>query len=107
MAQPVEAWPVSHQGVTLAEMPSVQPHAPDEIQSPAFADLADQIRALPAANLQAAVKSNELQLILAAIQSSDSRIEAARKLGISPRTLRYKLARFRHEELAAGAGEPA
>jgi len=41
------------------------------------------------------VKSNELQLILAAIQSSDSRIEAARKLGISPRTLRYKLAKIK------------
>ena len=51
--------------------------------------------ALPAANLQAAVKSNEHQLILAAIQSTDSRLEAAKKLGISPRTLRYKLAKLK------------
>lgn len=65
-----------------------------------FAELAAQMRALPAANLQAAVKSNELQMILAAIQSTDSRIEAAKKLGISPRTLRYKLAKFKAEPSA-------
>ena len=95
MNQPVDAWPITHREVSSAEIPSVQPHTADEAQRPAFADLADQIRSLPAANLQAAVKSNELQLILAAIQSSDSRIEAARKLGISPRTLRYKLAKIK------------
>jgi two-component system response regulator FlrC len=60
-----------------------------------FAHVAHQIRSLPADNLHAAVKSNELQLIMAAIESTDSRIEAARKLGISPRTLRYKLAKFK------------
>jgi two-component system response regulator FlrC len=48
-------------------------------------------------NLQKAVKSNEQQLILAAIQTTDTRIKAARKLGISPRTLRYKLARLKTE----------
>lgn len=48
-----------------------------------------------AANLQAAVKSNEHQLIMAAIQTTFSRMEAARKLGISPRTLRYKLAKLK------------
>ena len=47
------------------------------------------------ANLQEAVKSNEHQLILAAIETTESRIEAARKLGISPRTLRYKLAKLK------------
>jgi two-component system response regulator FlrC len=45
--------------------------------------------------LQAAVKSNEHQLIMAAIQSTFSRMEAAQKLGISPRTLRYKLAKLK------------
>jgi len=50
-----------------------------------------------ASNLQEAVKSNEHQLILTAIQSTDSRIEAARALGISPRTLRYKMARLKLE----------
>jgi two-component system response regulator FlrC len=47
------------------------------------------------ASLQAAVKSNEHQLIMAAIQTTFSRMEAARKLGISPRTLRYKLAKLK------------
>ena len=49
----------------------------------------------PAANLHQAVQMNEQQLILAAIQSTYSRMEAARKLGISPRTLRYKLAKLK------------
>ena len=53
-------------------------------------------------NLGEAVKSNEWQLIQAAIQSTDSRIEAAAKLGISPRTLRYKLAQFRQRGLVEG-----
>jgi two-component system response regulator FlrC len=55
------------------------------------------------ANLQAAVKSNEHQLILAAIQTTGSRIEAARKLGISPRTLRYKLAKLKDNAVAREA----
>jgi two-component system response regulator FlrC len=46
-------------------------------------------------SLQDAVKSNEHQLIMAAIQSTFSRMEAAHKLGISPRTLRYKLAKLK------------
>jgi DNA-binding NtrC family response regulator len=36
-------------------------------------------------------------MILAAIQATDSRMEAAAKLGISPRTLRYKLAKLKAE----------
>jgi|Laugresbdmm110sd_1035091.scaffolds.fasta_scaffold08676_3 two-component system response regulator FlrC len=48
-------------------------------------------------NLQEAVKSSEHQMILAAIQTTDSRMEAAAKLGISPRTLRYKLAKLKAE----------
>jgi two-component system response regulator FlrC len=47
------------------------------------------------ADLFSAVKASEHQVILAAIQASESRVEAAKKLGISPRTLRYKLAQLR------------
>jgi two-component system, response regulator FlrC len=47
------------------------------------------------ANLHQAVQMNEQQLILAAVQSTYSRLEAAAKLGISPRTLRYKLAKLK------------
>jgi DNA-binding NtrC family response regulator len=36
-------------------------------------------------------------MILAAIQTTESRMEAAAKLGISPRTLRYKLAKLKAE----------
>ena len=45
--------------------------------------------------LVSAVKSNEHQLIMAAIETTNSREQAAKKLGISPRTLRYKLAKLR------------
>jgi two-component system response regulator FlrC len=58
---------------------------------------APMAQAAPAANLQEAVKSNEHQLILTAIQNTDSRMEAARVLGISPRTLRYKMAKLKLE----------
>jgi two-component system response regulator FlrC len=55
------------------------------------------------ASLQQAVQINEHQLILSAIQSTLSRMDAARKLGISPRTLRYKIARLRESGLALAA----
>jgi two-component system response regulator FlrC len=54
-------------------------------------------------NLDSAVKASELQVIMAAIQSTDSRMEAAAKLGISPRTLRYKLAQMRTRGMTEGA----
>ena len=54
-------------------------------------------------SLQDAVKSNEHQLIMAAIQTTFSRMEAARKLGISPRTLRYKLAKLKGQVLMSAA----
>jgi two-component system response regulator FlrC len=53
-------------------------------------------------NLDSAVKASELQVIMAAIQSTDSRMEAAAKLGISPRTLRYKLAQMRTRGMTEG-----
>jgi two-component system response regulator FlrC len=53
-------------------------------------------------NLEQAVMVSEQQVIMAAIQSTDSRIEAAAKLGISPRTLRYKLAQLRSRGMTQG-----
>jgi two-component system, response regulator FlrC len=53
-------------------------------------------------NLEHAVKTSEHQVIMAAIQSTDSRMEAAAKLGISPRTLRYKLAQLRDRGMHEG-----
>jgi two-component system response regulator FlrC len=55
----------------------------------------NDMKAPQAEDLLSAVKASEQQVILAAIQASDSRVEAAKKLGISPRTLRYKLAQLR------------
>ena len=62
-----------------------------------------EMRDVPAqANLEFAVKTSEHQVIMAAIQSTDSRMEAAAKLGISPRTLRYKLAQLRERGMHEG-----
>ena len=46
-------------------------------------------------SLQAVVKQSETHVIKSALETSKNRIEAAQKLGISPRTLRYKLAQLR------------
>jgi two-component system response regulator FlrC len=45
--------------------------------------------------LQAGVKNSEQRLIQAALETTGTRNDAARKLGISPRTLRYKLAKLK------------
>ena len=54
-------------------------------------------------NLQDVIKSSEHAVIMSAIQNTDSREEAARLLGISPRTLRYKLAQLRERGLLLNA----
>ena len=64
----------------------------DSFMAPAVSD--DMKIAAPE-DLMSAVKASEHQVILAAIQATDNRVEAAKKLGISPRTLRYKLAKLR------------
>ena len=46
-------------------------------------------------SLNELVKTNEKQMIIAAIEASPTKVEAARRLGISPRTLRYKMAQLR------------
>ena len=46
-------------------------------------------------DLQSAVRASEQDVIIEAIRTTRTREEAARKLGISPRTLRYKMAKFR------------
>ena len=45
--------------------------------------------------LQTAVKNSEQSVIRSALETSKNKIEAAQKLGISPRTLRYKMAQLR------------
>ncbi|MEC9077226.1 MAG: sigma-54 dependent transcriptional regulator [Pseudomonadota bacterium] len=50
-------------------------------------------------DLQSAVRESEYDVIMDAINSTRTREEAARKLGISPRTLRYKMAKLRESRL--------
>jgi two-component system response regulator FlrC len=56
-------------------------------------------------DLSSAVKASEHLVIMSAIRTSENRIEAAKKLGISPRTLRYKLAQLRDRGLSMTVGE--
>jgi len=64
---------------------------------------ADQRAAVPSHGLSADLRTVEGQRILEALRSANgSRLSAAESLGISPRTLRYKLARLRE----AGAAVP-
>jgi two-component system response regulator FlrC len=55
------------------------------------------------ADLQSAVRMNEHQVIMATLASTPSKTEAAKRLGISPRTLRYKMAQLREHGLAMAA----
>ena len=114
MPQVFEDVPMAAAPVTFAEpaMPSAPampaPAAPTYF-SPAPVYAAAPIETRPETavpiDLDSAVKASELQVIMAALQSTDSRLEAAAKLGISPRTLRYKLAQMRtrgmHEGVSA------
>jgi len=54
-----------------------------------------EVQPQSATDLQAAVRASEQEVILEAIRSTKTRDEAAKKLGISPRTLRYKIAKLR------------
>lgn len=53
--------------------------------------------------LGSGLKSREFELILDALRDHGSRKAAAERLGISPRTLRYKLARMREQGIAVPA----
>lgn len=46
------------------------------------------------------LKAREKEIIIDAVSSHSSRKEAAEKLGISPRTLRYKIAQFRRDGIS-------
>ena len=65
------------------------------------APAAVEATAPPEPQLEGDLKERERELIVAALSAVDgNRKEAAERLGISPRTLRYKLARFRELGLA-------
>ncbi len=89
------------QGTSQAAMPSM----PAMPMVPHFSPAALKYAAMPQAagvqDLSSAVKSSEYQAIMAAIQTTRNRNEAAAKLGISPRSLRYKMAQFRERGMPA------
>jgi two-component system response regulator FlrC len=53
-------------------------------------------------DLSSATRLNEHQVIMATLAATPSKAEAAKQLGISPRTLRYKLAQLREHGLGMG-----
>jgi two-component system, response regulator FlrC len=55
--------------------------------------------------LESAIRASEHRVIEAALRTAPNRIEAAKVLGISPRTLRYKLAHLRDHGLPIAAAK--
>ena len=96
-----ESQPISTSNPITPPLPSVQPMMPAAPSTDSFMvpSPSDDMKPVQSEDLMSAVKASEHQVILAAIQATDSRIEAAKKLGISPRTLRYKLAQLRQRGL--------
>ncbi len=70
----------------------------EEDSSASFAVVADR-------RLGVAVRSSEHRVIAAALHAAPNRVEAARALGISPRTLRYKLAQLRDHGLSVASAK--
>jgi two-component system response regulator FlrC len=62
-------------------------------------DTVENLDSLPT-DLHSAARMNEHQVIMATLASTPSKTEAAKRLGISPRTLRYKMAQWREHGLA-------
>ena len=82
------------------------PSSPVELAAGAAGpeDLADVAEDDPLA-LGAALRSSEQRVIAAALRAAPSRLEAARAVGISPRTLRYKLAQLRAQGVSLHSRE--
>lgn len=55
------------------------------------------------ADLHSSARLNEHQVIMATLAATPNKTEAAKRLGISPRTLRYKLAQLREHGLGLAA----
>jgi two-component system response regulator FlrC len=86
------AWP--------AAMPVTMPTSPESM-APSVTHVTAS--AEPPVDLQSAVRLNEHQVIMATLASTPSKTEAAKRLGISPRTLRYKMAQLREHGMNMAA----
>ena len=72
---------------------------PSAVPNPLFFERAVPEEAPMATDLNSAARMNEHQVIMATLANTPSKTEAAKVLGISPRTLRYKLAQLREHGL--------
>ena len=99
--QPVQTATLPVQPLSAPAQPGVMAAMPasgvDSAVAPEMAAVT-AVTALPA-DLHSAVRHNEHKIILATLAATSSRNEAAQRLGISPRTLRYKLAQLRAQGL--------
>ena len=84
--------PVYAAADSAASLPAMTPPLSGELTEA-------NLPALPAAaavqDLHSAARLNEHQVIMATLAATPNKTEAAKRLGISPRTLRYKLAQLR------------
>lgn len=69
------------------------------LNDPTLAAEADSEADRQPTDLHSAARMNEHQVIMATLATTPSKTEAAKRLGISPRTLRYKLAQLREHGL--------
>jgi two-component system response regulator FlrC len=86
-------WPAPHATPTTSAMATPTSAGNDPAAVVSSPDAAT------AATLPTAVRDNEVRIVRAALASSSTKDEAARQLGISPRTLRHKLAQWRQQGL--------
>ena len=92
--------PVASTWTTEPRMTPTTPMSPVTSPEGAKPTLAAPLPTDSAGPLSASVRQTELQAIMSALRSTDSRTEAAKQLGISPRTLRYKIAQLRQQGAA-------
>ncbi len=95
---------ISNEGKQYLPIPSSRLNGTSYLQGPnSLSD--DAVNGNCNVDLSSAVKASEHLVIMSAIKTSENRIEAAKKLGISPRTLRYKLAQLRDRGMSLAAAE--
>ncbi len=95
---------ISNEGKQYLPITSSRANAASYLQGPnSLSD--DAVNGQVNVDLSSAVKASEHLVIMSAIKTSENRIEAAKKLGISPRTLRYKLAQLRDRGMTLATAE--
>lgn len=97
--------PMVHTPVAAAAPSPAVPASTMEtaIETPAVPRAPELAGASLPTDLHSAARLNEHQIIMATLASTPSKQEAAKRLGISPRTLRYKLAQLREMGLGLQA----